>query len=154
MSVCYSDIMHHFHHSYASNTVNLYFKHLLYICYLMKKPGRTALSTTCGTYVQHTLLPQLICGLVRNRFLPQHLQRCRNGLVTSLATRFLAQNTRSSYWNNRYFSDTICWKRAWKNLHKKKQLLVFQSAPQSCSLLPHFSHVTRPTVAIRTWVLV
>lgn len=89
MSICYSDIMHHFHHSYASNTLNLYFKHLLYICYLMKNPGRTALSTTCGTYV-HTPLPQLICGLVRNRFLPQGLQLCENGLVMSLETCFLS----------------------------------------------------------------
>lgn len=95
-------------------------------------------------------LPQLICRLVRNRFLPQHLQLCENGLVTLLVTCFLSQNTRSSYCNNLYFSDKICWKRAWKYLHKKKQLPVFWNVSQSCRLLPNFSHITRPTAAIRT----
>lgn len=85
MSICYSDIMHHFHHSYASNTVNSYLKRSLYICYLMKNPVRTALSTMCGAYARHTPLPWLICCWAGNRLLTQHLQLRANGLVISLA---------------------------------------------------------------------
>lgn len=74
----------------------------------MTKPGRTALSTKCGTQVKYTPLPQLICRLVRKEFLPQHLQLCENNLVTLLVTCFLFNNTGNSYCNNSYFSDKIC----------------------------------------------
>lgn len=155
MSICYSDIMHHFHHSYASNMVNLYFKHLLYICHLMKNPRRTALSTTCGIYVRHTPPPQLICGLVRNGLLPQRFQLCANGFVMLFTTWFLSQNATSSCWNNTYYSDKICWKKSMKKIRTSKSNYLFSEmcpspVSQSCRLLTNFSRVTRPTVATRT----